>query len=83
LKGSESFVRFANALQAGDERSRLYFLSKTDVMFKKMFLVYLIFLSFSCTAAVAQDANPLFVVSVNGKQGFIDKTGKVIWQPTK
>jgi hypothetical protein len=37
LKDSESSERFANALQAGDERSRLYFLSKTDVIYVNLF----------------------------------------------
>jgi hypothetical protein len=28
------------------------------------------------------DASPLFPVQVDGKYGYIDKTGKYIWEPT-
>jgi hypothetical protein len=42
LKESESSERFANALQAGDERSRLYFLSKTDVILSILMVFFII-----------------------------------------
>lgn len=50
-------------------------------MLKKGLLFFLIFFAFSCASVFAQKDNPLFVITVNGKQGFIDSTGKVVIEP--
>jgi hypothetical protein len=47
---------------------------------KSVFLLAFIFtiLTISC---LAQEKNPLFVIHVDEKQGYIDKTGKIVIQP--
>jgi hypothetical protein len=40
-----------------------------------------VFLSFFVFHCFAQSRNPLFVVSVNGKHGYIDRTGKIVIPP--
>jgi hypothetical protein len=46
----------------------------------KSILLVIIF-AISVNSAFAQNENSLFAVIVNGKQGFIDKTGKVVIEP--
>jgi hypothetical protein len=47
---------------------------------KQIFFLTILFVLF-LIPCLAQEANPLFVVIVNDKRGFIDKTGKIVIEP--
>jgi len=47
---------------------------------KSIILTILIFALFAISC-LAQESDPLFVVIVNNKRGFIDKTGKIVIEP--
>ncbi len=44
-------------------------------------IFFAIILTLFIVPCFAQDANPLFVITVDGKRGFIDKTGKIAIEP--